>query len=125
MIGSCKEGLGEHVFEEWMTKSPSAESMIPRIRRTSSWEDTRPLRLPWYWKMQRFILYPIWKMILCGIFLEPKASAQEALDCAFEKLGKDAKVLAMPYGGSHSPFAAGRINNKIGAYTIMDYAKES
>ena len=41
-----------------------------------------------------------------GIFLEPKASAQEALDCAFEKLGKDAKVLAMPYGGSTLPFAA-------------------
>lgn len=37
------------------------------------------------------------------IFLEPKSSAQEALDCAFEKLGRDAKVLAMPYGGSTLP----------------------
>ena len=40
------------------------------------------------------------------IFLEPKASAQEALDCAFAKLGKDATVLAMPYGGSTLPLAA-------------------
>ena len=32
LVGSCKEGLGEHVFEEWMTKSPDAHSMIDRIQ---------------------------------------------------------------------------------------------
>ena len=28
---------------------------------------------------------------------------QQALDAAFEKLGRDASVLAMPYGGSTLP----------------------
>ena len=37
------------------------------------------------------------------IFLEPKASAQQALEDAFKKLGKEATVLAMPYGGSTLP----------------------
>ena len=36
-------------------------------------------------------------------FLTPFASAQAALDAAFAKLGADAKVLAMPYGGSTLP----------------------
>jgi nickel-dependent lactate racemase len=33
LIGSCKEGLGERVFEEWMTTSPSPDYMIERIER--------------------------------------------------------------------------------------------
>ena len=36
-------------------------------------------------------------------FLTPKASAQQALEDAFEKLGPNATVLAMPYGGSTLP----------------------
>ena len=38
-----------------------------------------------------------------SVFLTPYRSAQEALDHAFEKLGPDATVLAMPYGGSTLP----------------------
>ena len=43
LIGSCKEGLGEKVFEEWMTKSPTPESMIAG---TSNWAVTRLPPLP-------------------------------------------------------------------------------
>ena len=39
------------------------------------------------------------------IFLKPAHSAQEALDAAFARLGPDATVLAMPYGGSTLPRA--------------------
>ena len=31
LIGSCKEGLGERVFEQWMTQSESPDAMIERI----------------------------------------------------------------------------------------------
>ena len=37
--------------------------------------------------------------------LTPQPPAQVALDVAFAKLGKDATVLAMPYGGSTLPRA--------------------
>ena len=40
------------------------------------------------------------------IFLKPAKSAQAALDKAFERLGPDATVLAMPYGGSTLPKVA-------------------
>ena len=42
-----------------------------------------------------------------SIFLTPKESVQQALDDAFRKLGKDATVLAMPYGGSTLPRVTG------------------
>jgi hypothetical protein len=36
----------------------------------------------------------------------PFPSAQAALDAALRKLGKDATILSMPYGGSTLPRAA-------------------
>ena len=36
-------------------------------------------------------------------FLQPYKTAQEALDAAFVQLGADAKVIAMPCGGSTLP----------------------
>ena len=45
LIGSCREGLGERVFEEWMTQSASPEAMVDRIARDFSWEDTKRRRL--------------------------------------------------------------------------------
>ena len=41
------------------------------------------------------------------IFLEPVHSAQEALDEALRRLGGEAKIIAMPYGGSTLPRAPG------------------
>ena len=38
-----------------------------------------------------------------SLFLVPQPSAQAALDHAFAKLGPDARVLSMPYGGSTLP----------------------
>ena len=36
-------------------------------------------------------------------FLQPYKTVQEALDAAFARLGADAKVIAMPCGGSTLP----------------------
>lgn len=40
-------------------------------------------------------------------FLRPAASAQAALDAALEKLGGEASVLVMPYGGATLPQVCG------------------
>ena len=40
-----------------------------------------------------------------GIFMKPFESAQAALDHALLKLGREATILAMPYGGSTLPRA--------------------
>lgn len=107
LIGSCKEGLGEHVFEEWMTTSPNPSSMITRIEKDFQLGGHKAAAIAMV--LENADIYLVSDLpddFVRKIFLEPKPSVQEALDCAFEKLGKDAKVLAMPYGGSTLPCVA-------------------
>ncbi|MBO1720449.1 nickel-dependent lactate racemase [Extibacter sp. GGCC_0201] len=107
LIGSCKEGLGESVFEEWMTQSPDAPSMITRIQENFQLGGHKAAAIAMMLEnADVFLVSELPDDLVRKIFLEPKTSAQEALNCAFERLGKDAKVLAMPYGGSTLPCVA-------------------
>ena len=106
LVGSCKEGLGERVFEEWMTTSPSPESMIERIGRDFQLGGHKAAAIAMV--LQNADIYLVSDLepdFVSSIFLKPYASVQEALDAAFQKLGPDAGVLVMPYGGSTLPHA--------------------
>ena len=108
LIGSCKEGLGEKVFEEWMTKSPTPASMIERIGRDFQLGGHKAAAIAM--TLQKADVWLVSDMepdFVKSIFLTPKASVQQALDDAFRKLGSDATVLAMPYGGSTLPRVTG------------------
>ncbi len=104
LIGSCKEGLGSDTFEKWMTGAPTAHSMIERIQTDFQLGGHKAAAIAMV--LENADIYLVSDMeddFVRSIFLEPKHSAQEALDSAFEKLGNDATVLAMPYGGSTLP----------------------
>lgn len=104
LIGSCKEGLGERVFEEWMTTSPSPESMIARIGHDFQLGGHKAAAIAM--TLQKADIYLVSEMepdFVKSLFLTPMPNVQTALDTAKEKLGKDATVLAMPYGGSTLP----------------------
>lgn len=104
LIGSCKEGLGEEVFEEWMTKSPSPEAMIERIGHDFQLGGHKAAAIAM--TLQKADIYLVSDMepdFVKSLFLTPMADVQTALDAAFQKMGKDATVLAMPYGGSTLP----------------------
>ena len=108
LIGSCKEGLGEHTFEEWMTKSPSPASMIERIGRDFQLGGHKAAAIAM--TLQKADVWLVSDMepdFVRSIFLTPQITAQAALDAAFRKLGPDASVLAMPYGGSTLPRIVG------------------
>ena len=107
LIGSCKEGLGEGVFEDWMLHSPSPKAMIERIRTDFQLGGHKAAAIAMVLEnADIYLVSDLPEDFVRKIFLEPKASAQEALDCAFAKLGKDATVLAMRYGGSMLPLGA-------------------
>ena len=108
LIGSCKEGMGERVFEQWMTTSPSPEAMIERIGRDFQLGGHKAAAIAM--TLQKADVWLVSDMepdFVRSIFLTPQPSAQAALDAAFQKLGKDATVLAMPYGGSTLPRIVG------------------
>ena len=107
LIGSCREGLGEETFEAWMTQSPSPESMIERIRRDFCLGGHKAAAIAMV--LQSADIYLVSDLaddFVRKIFLTPYPSAQAALDAALQKLGPDATILAMPYGGSTLPRAA-------------------
>lgn len=104
LVGSCREGLGEHVFEEWMTRSPSPEAMIKRIGHDFQLGGHKAAAIAM--TLQKADIYLVSEMepeFVKSLFLTPMPDVQTAIDAAFEKLGKDATVLAMPYGGSTLP----------------------
>lgn len=108
LIGSCKEGLGEKVFEEWMTKSPSPASMIERIGRDFQLGGHKAAAIAMTLeKAEVWLVSDMEPAFVRSIFLNPQPSVQTALDRAFEKLGPDASVLAMPFGGSTLPRIVG------------------
>ena len=108
LIGSCKEGLGEKVFEEWMTKSPSPASMIQRIGRDFQLGGHKAAAIAMTLeKAEVWLVSDMEPEFVRSIFLNPQPSVQTALDRAFEKLGPDASVLAMPFGGSTLPRIVG------------------
>ena len=104
LIGSCKEGLGEKVFEEWMTKSESPRAMIERIGQDFQLGGHKAAAIAMTLeKADIYLVSDLEPDFVRSIFLTPQPSVQQALDAAFEKLGPDATVLAMPYGGSTLP----------------------
>ena len=104
LIGSCREGLGEKVFEQWMTQSATPEEMIERIGRDFQLGGHKAAAIAM--TLQKADIYLISDLepdFVRSIFLTPMGNAQDALRKAFEKLGSNATVLAMPYGGSTLP----------------------
>ena len=104
LIGSCREGLGERVFEQWMTTSPSPEAMIERIGRDFQLGGHKAAAIAiTLQKAKIFLVSELADDFVRSIFLTPQPSAQAALEQAFRELGGDASVLAMPFGGSTLP----------------------
>lgn len=108
LIGSCKEGLGSKVFEEWLLSAPTAHSMIERIGREFQLGGHKAAAIAMVLENAEIdLVSDMPDDLVERIFLKPMPSAQAALDAAFARLGKGATVLAMPYGGSTLPRVKG------------------
>lgn len=104
LVGSCAEGLGERVFSEWIAAAPTAGSLIDRIQRDFQLGGHKAAAIAMV--LQNADVYLVSDMppaLVQSAFLTPFASAQEALDAAYQKLGPSASLIAMPYGGSTLP----------------------
>ncbi len=104
LIGSCREGLGEKTFEEWMTSAPTPESLIERIGREFRLGGHKAAAIALVLqKAEVMLVSELEADFVRSLFLTPQPSAQAALGEAFRKLGPDATVLCLPYGGSVLP----------------------
>lgn len=104
LIGSCKEGLGSKVFQEWMEEAKEPDDLIARVRSRFQLGGHKAAAIAMV--LQKCDIYLVSDMddeLVRSCFLTPMHSAQEAYDAAVAKLGRNATVLAMPYGGSTLP----------------------
>ncbi|MBR0466480.1 MAG: nickel-dependent lactate racemase [Clostridia bacterium] len=109
LVGSCKEGLGEKTFEEWITTAKTPDSLIKRIRKEFKLGGHKAAAIAMV--LQNADIYLVSELdeeLVKSIFMKPYKSVQSAFDDAIKKYGENATVIAMPYGGSTLP----RVNNK-------------
>ncbi len=106
LIGSCKEGLGEKVFQDWIMEAQKPGDLIERVQTNFQLGGHKAAAIAMV--LEKADVYLVSEMpdeLTRKCFLTPFRTVQEALDAAFAKLGKDATVIAMPYGGSTLPQA--------------------
>ncbi len=104
LIGSCKEGLGEKTFQQWIEEATCPKDLIDRVQSDFKLGGHKAAAIAMV--LENADVYLVSEMpeeLTKECFLTPFSSAQQALDAAFAKLGQDASVLAMPYGGSTLP----------------------
>ncbi len=100
---SCKEGLGEGVFEKWMLEY-SPEERLVNIQKNFQLGGHKAAAIAMVaQKADIYLVSDLADEFVNSIYLKPYHSVDEAVNAAYEKCGKDAKVIVMPYAGSTVP----------------------
>lgn len=104
LVGSCKEGLGEKTFGQWIREAKEPKDLVDRVRRDFQLGGHKAAAIAMVLeKAEVFLVSEMEETLTRKCFLQPYTCAQEALDDAFRKLGPGATVIAMPSGGSTLP----------------------
>lgn len=104
LVGSCKEGLGERVFEEWLTTAQKPRDLIDRIQREFRLGGHKAAAIAMVLEhADIYLVSDLEPAFVETLFMTPFDTVQTAYDAAVSKLGTNASVLVMPYGGSTLP----------------------
>jgi len=104
LIGSCREGLGEAVFEEWIREAKEPQNLIERIKTDFKLGGHKAAAIAMVLdNADIYLVSELEEDLVRKAFLKPYKKAQDAFDDAFKRLGRNATVIAMPYGGSTLP----------------------
>lgn len=105
LVGSCQEGLGERTFEEWLINAQSPNELIERIRKDFQLGGHKAAAIALVLqKADIYLVSDLEPALVKKLFMKPYPTVQAAYDAAVQKLGPNASVLAIPYGGSTLPF---------------------
>lgn len=103
LCASCKEGLGEGCFERWMTGF-TPEERLSEIRKNFQLGGHKAAAIAKISQQADVCLVSdLPADFVESLYIRPFDSLDTALKSAFEKYGKDASVIVMPYAGSTLP----------------------
>lgn len=104
LVASCPEGLGEEVFEKWMLGATTSQSMVDEIKVNFELGGHKAAAIGMVLQNSKiFLVSSLEKDFVKSLFMEPFENLESAVEKAYEELGKQAKVILMPYGGSTLP----------------------
>lgn len=104
LVGSCREGLGEKTFEDWMLRAEKPEDLIRWIQEDFKLGGHKAAAIAMVLEnADIYLVSDLKPEFVRSIFMKPFSTVQTALDAAFQKLGAAASVIVMPYGGSTLP----------------------
>ena len=110
LAGSCREGLGERVFSEWIEQAQCSRDLIERVQTHFELGGHKAAAIAMV--LENADVYLVSEMdsaLVKKAFLKPYTEVQTAFNDALQKMGRDASVIVMPYGGSTLPGSAGAI----------------
>jgi nickel-dependent lactate racemase len=104
LVASCKEGLGEHVFETWMLGAQSSEEMIEKIQQHFELGGHKAAAIAMILeKCDIYLVSDLDAEFVKKLFMKPFKDIERAYNEAIKKTGISSKVYLMPYGGSTLP----------------------
>lgn len=104
LVGSCKEGLGQKTFEEWLLEASSPHELIERISRDFRLGGHKAAAIAMVLeRAEIYLVSEINPKLVEKMFMTPFSTVQEAYEAAARKLGSKASVIVMQYGGSTLP----------------------
>jgi lactate racemase len=104
LAASCKEGLGEKVFEQWIMDADTSQSMIDRIRERFVLGGHKAAAIGMILKNARiFLVSDMNRNLTEKIFMEPYDDIGSALSSALSIMGHEAGIIVMPDGSSTLP----------------------
>lgn len=110
LVASCKEGLGEKIFENWMTEAKEPKDLIKRIKESFVLGGHKAAAIALVLeKAKIFLVSELEHDFVKTLFMEPFNNIQEALDQAIKEQGSDAGIILMPIGGSTLPVTVGEM----------------
>ena len=107
LVGSCKEGLGEATFGRWIQEAQKPSDLTDRVQQHFELGGHKAAAIAMVLaSAEVYLVSEMDPALTRKCFLEPFDTVQAAFDHAFARLGPEAKVLVMPYGGSTLPRVA-------------------
>lgn len=103
----CVEGLGGKTFESWLREAGEPDKVLEKIQREFVLGGHKAAAIAAVLKRASvYLVSGLEEGVLSGSGLVPFAGLDEALKAALDKVGPQARVLTLPYGGSVLPVLA-------------------
>ena len=101
---ACQEGYGSAVFEQWLDEANSPDDLIKRIRTKFQLGGHKAAAIAMTEKKADvYMISELEDATMENMFVIPCTDIKTALKKAEARLGLDARIVVMPYGGSTLP----------------------